>query len=53
MRWAFLVALGHVADPTMGAYIATKGVATYAPPATRRKAKAEILGEFLFSWQLT
>jgi hypothetical protein len=31
--WAFIVALWHVEDPTMGAYIATAGVATYAPPA--------------------
>jgi len=33
MPWAFIVALWHVEDPTMGAYIATTGVATYAPPA--------------------
>jgi hypothetical protein len=29
--WAFIVALWHVEDPTMGAYIATTRVATYAP----------------------
>jgi len=33
MPWAFIVALWHVEDPTMGAYIATTGVTTYAPPA--------------------
>ncbi|SPE27700.1 hypothetical protein SBA2_360004 [Acidobacteriia bacterium SbA2] len=32
MGWASIVALGHVADPTGGAYITTEGVATYAPP---------------------
>ena len=33
MPWAFIVALWHVEEPTMGAYIAPTGVATYAPPA--------------------
>jgi hypothetical protein len=33
MPCAFIVARWHVEDPTMGAYIATTGVATYAPPA--------------------
>jgi hypothetical protein len=33
MPWAFIVALWHVEGPTRGAYIATTGVATYAPPA--------------------
>jgi len=33
MPWAFLVALWHVEDPTMGAEIVTTGVTTYAPPA--------------------
>jgi hypothetical protein len=28
MPWEFIVALWHVEDPTMGAYIATTGVAT-------------------------
>jgi len=33
MPRAFIVALWQVEDPTMGAYIATTGVAAYAPPA--------------------
>jgi hypothetical protein len=33
MPWAFIVALWHAEDPTMGAYVATTDVATYAPPA--------------------
>ena len=32
MPRASIVALWHVEDPAMGAYIATTGVATYAPP---------------------
>jgi len=32
-RCTFLVTPRHAADPGIGAYIATKGVATYAPPA--------------------
>jgi hypothetical protein len=33
MPWAFTVAPWHVEGPTVGAYIATTGVATYdAPP---------------------
>ena len=31
MPWPFIVVLWHVEDPTMGAYIATTGVATYDP----------------------
>jgi hypothetical protein len=42
MPWAFIVALWHVEDPTMGAYIATTGVATYAPPAVNgEKGKSD------------
>ena len=37
MPWAFIVALWHVEDPTTGAYIATTGVATYAPPANNHR----------------
>ena len=33
MPWGFILALWHVGDRTMGAYIVTTGVATYAPPA--------------------
>ena len=36
MPWAFIVALWLVEDPTMGAYIATTSVATYAPRGMER-----------------
>ena len=36
MPWAYIVALWHAEDPMMGAYIATKGVSTYAPPPRHR-----------------
>jgi len=47
MPWPFIVVLWHVEDPTMGAYIATTGVATYAPPAQISASNAENLGEEL------
>jgi len=39
MPWAFIVALWHVEDPTTGGYIATTGVATFAPPALPRQPR--------------
>jgi len=45
--WAFMVAPWHFEDPTMGAYVATTSVASYAPPAQISASNAENLGEEL------
>jgi hypothetical protein len=45
--WAFIVGLWHVERPTMGAYIATSAVTTYAPPAQIYANNAENLGQEL------
>jgi len=42
MPWAVIVVQRHVADPTLGAYIATTCVATYAPPAHCRRRTSTI-----------
>jgi hypothetical protein len=44
MPWAFIVALWHVEDPTMGADIATTAVAAYAPPAKVRYVRFRLTG---------